>query len=133
MPVYQYRCKSCGKTHDIEHGFNDERPTKCTSCGGQLVRVFHPVGVVFKGSGFHKTDYTSSGLRKESAATSASSEPAKSDGKATDTKQTDTKQTDTKQTDTKSAAPRTESPPSTSAKTSSKGGDSSSASGSTKP
>lgn len=57
MPVYEYRCKSCGKTHEITQGFNDERPTKCPDCGGPLVRVFHPIGVVFKGSGFHKTDY----------------------------------------------------------------------------
>ena len=63
MPVYEYRCKACGKTHEIEHGFHDERPTACPACGGQLARVFHPVGVVFKGSGFHKTDYSRSGVR----------------------------------------------------------------------
>ncbi|MBV8164591.1 MAG: zinc ribbon domain-containing protein [Candidatus Eremiobacteraeota bacterium] len=65
MPVYEYRCKDCGKTHEIEHGFHDARPTSCPSCGGHLARVFHPVGVVFKGSGFHKTDYSSSGRRQE--------------------------------------------------------------------
>lgn len=65
MPVYEYRCKACGTTHEIEHGFNDERPTKCPACAAeQLVRVFHPVGVVFKGSGFHKTDYSGTGLKK---------------------------------------------------------------------
>lgn len=63
MPVYEYRCKSCGKTHEIEHGFNDRRPTECPSCGGELVRVFHPIGLVFKGSGFHKTDYGGSSSR----------------------------------------------------------------------
>ncbi|MBC5805987.1 MAG: FmdB family transcriptional regulator [Candidatus Eremiobacter antarcticus] len=63
MPVYEYRCKTCGKTHEIEHGFNDERPTVCPECSGTLARVFHPVGVVFKGSGFHKNDYTKSGAR----------------------------------------------------------------------
>jgi putative FmdB family regulatory protein len=123
MPVYQYRCKTCGKTHDIEHGFNDERPTKCSSCDGQLVRVFHPVGVVFKGSGFHKNDYTSSGLRKEAAGTSAGSEPAKSDGKTSDTKQTDSK----------SPASKTESSPPATPKPAPKSGESSSSSGSSKP
>src|SRR5690348_14076836 len=63
MPVYEYRCKSCGKTHEIEHGFNDKRPTLCPSCGGELVRVFHPIGLVFKGSGFHKTDYGGASTR----------------------------------------------------------------------
>lgn len=71
MPTYDYRCKQCGKTHEIAHGFNDPRPATCPSCGGPLVRVFHPVGVVFKGSGFHKTDYASSGVKKESSETSA--------------------------------------------------------------
>ena len=123
MPVYQYRCKTCAKTHDIEHGFNDERPTKCASCGGQLVRVFHPVGVVFKGSGFHKTDYTSSGVRKETAGASAGSEPAKSDGKTSDAKTTDSKST----------ASKTESSSSTTPKAAPKSGDSSSSSGSSKP
>ena len=122
MPVYQYRCKSCGKTHDIEHGFHDERPTKCVSCGGQLVRVFHPVGVVFKGSGFHKTDYTSSGLRKEPAAASAGSEAAKSDGKVSDTKKTDTK-----------SGSKIEGATSSAPKPAPKTGDSSSSSGSGKP
>jgi len=127
MPVYQYRCKSCGKTHDIEHGFQDERPTKCSSCGGQLVRVFHPVGVVFKGSGFHKTDYTSTGVRKESAGASAGSEAAKSDGKGSDTKQTESKTSDSK-----TSASKTESAPAAAEKPAPKSGDSSSSSGSSK-
>ena len=73
MPVYEYRCKSCGKTHEIEHGFNDKRPTECPSCGGQLVRVFHPIGLVFKGSGFHKTDYGGTSPRASSDSTSSDS------------------------------------------------------------
>lgn len=70
MPTYDYRCKDCGKTHEIQQGFNDERPTTCPTCGGHLARVFHPVGVVFKGSGFHKTDYTGSGAKERDAAAS---------------------------------------------------------------
>ena len=73
MPVYEYRCKDCGKTHEVEHGFHDARPTSCPSCGGHLARVFHPVGVVFKGSGFHKTDYSSSGRRQEAGTEAKSS------------------------------------------------------------
>src|SRR5215467_12582013 len=85
MPIYEYRCKSCGATHEIEHGFNDERPTQCPACGAQqLVRIFHPVGVVFKGSGFHKTDYSGAGLEKAAAeAPAAKTETAtKSDSAA---------------------------------------------------
>jgi putative FmdB family regulatory protein len=94
MPVYEYRCKSCGKTHEIEHGFHDERPTECPSCGGTLVRVFHPIGVVFKGSGFHKTDYGGSG--KKPAA------PATAEGKASDPKSADAKGADSMSGDAKS-------------------------------
>lgn len=75
MPIYEYRCKACGKTHEIEHGFNDERPTRCPACGGTLVRVFHPVGVVFKGSGFHKTDYSGSGAKKTPSGEPSTSKP----------------------------------------------------------
>ena len=83
MPVYEYRCKSCGETHEIQHGFNDDRPTKCPTCGGLLIRVFHPIGVVFKGSGFHKTDYGKSGVR---AASSESSGESAGDAKSGESK-----------------------------------------------
>jgi len=77
MPVYEYRCKSCGKTHEIEHGFHDERPTKCPSCGGVLVRVFHPIGVVFKGSGFYKTDYGGTSAARQTSGEGANSTESK--------------------------------------------------------
>lgn len=83
MPVYEYRCKSCGETHEIEHGYNDERPTKCPTCGGQLIRVFHPIGVVFKGSGFHKTDYGKSGVRAASSETSGANSGEGKSGEGT--------------------------------------------------
>ena len=84
MPVYEYRCKSCGKTHEVEHGFNDKRPTECPSCGGELVRVFHPIGLVFKGSGFHKTDYGGASSRAPSDSKSPDSTP--SDSKSSEPK-----------------------------------------------
>ena|SRR5438105_9254114 len=91
MPTYEYRCKSCGKTHEIEHGFHDKRPTECPSCGGELVRVFHPIGLVFKGSGFHKTDYGGGGPRQQGDAKPAETAkpgetPKPADAKATDSK-----------------------------------------------
>jgi len=103
MPVYEYRCKTCGKTHEIAHGFHDERPAHCPSCGGPLVRVFHPVGVVFKGSGFHKTDYSRSGVR-----TGAGADDGKPGAKPADSgseKKTDANTTETKPTE-KSTKPK---------------------------
>jgi putative FmdB family regulatory protein len=56
MPTYQYRCTECG--HDLEavQKFSDAALTECPNCGGTLRKVFNAVGVVFKGSGFYRTD-----------------------------------------------------------------------------
>jgi putative FmdB family regulatory protein len=56
MPTYEYECKSCGTHHDVVQKFGDDPLTECPSCGGPLRKVFGAVGVVFKGSGFYKTD-----------------------------------------------------------------------------
>jgi putative FmdB family regulatory protein len=100
MPVYEYRCKSCGLTHEIEHGYNDDRPTKCPACGGQLIRVFHPIGVVFKGSGFHKTDYGKSGVRAASSDNSSAGagESKSGDGKTSEGTSAASKSGDSKST-----------------------------------
>jgi putative FmdB family regulatory protein len=82
MPTYEYRCKSCNSIHEIEHGFSDERPTTCPTCGGKLVRVFHPVGVVFKGSGFHRTDYAAKSGAEAGGSGDSSKKPDKAEPKA---------------------------------------------------
>ena len=56
MPLYDYRCTSCGKITEIRHGFNDTHADPCSDCGGELARVFNPAPIVFKGSGFYVTD-----------------------------------------------------------------------------
>ena len=56
MPVYAYACKDCGHTFDIRQSFSDDALTVCPECGGQLRKKFNSVGVVFKGSGFYRTD-----------------------------------------------------------------------------
>jgi putative FmdB family regulatory protein len=55
MPRYEYKCKKCGHQFEVTHGINDNIES-CESCGGEVRRVFHPVGIVFKGSGFYATD-----------------------------------------------------------------------------
>ena len=99
MPVYEYRCRSCGKTHEIEHGFHDKRPTECPSCGGELVRVFHPIGLVFKGSGFHKTDDGGASVRSGSGGSGSS----EGDSKPAESKSTDSKSADAKPSESKPA------------------------------
>lgn len=56
MPTYQYLCGSCGHRFDIFQHFADAPLTTCPNCSGQIHRVLFPAGIVFKGSGFYKTD-----------------------------------------------------------------------------
>ena len=63
MPRYDYKCKKCHRNFEVVHGL-DETVTSCEHCGGQVRRVFHPLGIVFKGSGFYATDSRSSGGKK---------------------------------------------------------------------
>jgi putative FmdB family regulatory protein len=77
MPTYEYQCRSCGTHHDVVQKFGDDPLTECPSCGGPLRKVFGAVGVVFKGSGFYKTDSRSSAKRSEK-----SDKSEKSDTKA---------------------------------------------------
>ena len=56
MPTYQYACTDCGDKSEVVQRFTDDPLTVCSACGGKLRKVFSPVGIVFKGSGFYRTD-----------------------------------------------------------------------------
>jgi len=56
VPTYQYTCTECGEPVEVVQKFTDEPLTVCSACGGRLRKVFSPVGIVFKGSGFYRTD-----------------------------------------------------------------------------
>ncbi len=56
MPTYQYTCTDCGEPIEAVQKFTDDPLTVCAVCGGRLRKVFSPVGIVFKGSGFYRTD-----------------------------------------------------------------------------
>lgn len=56
MPTYEYACTSCGRRFEVVQSFSDAPLTTCEVCSGDLKRVFHPVGIVLKGSGFYATD-----------------------------------------------------------------------------
>jgi putative FmdB family regulatory protein len=60
MPTYEYACLSCGTHVEVFQHFSEEPLTVCGICGGQLRKVFHPAGILFKGSGFYATDSRSS-------------------------------------------------------------------------
>jgi len=72
MPTYQYRCTECGEDLEAVQKFSDPALTTCPTCGGQLRKVFNAVGVVFKGSGFYRTD-NRNGSKSDSDGDSSSS------------------------------------------------------------
>ncbi|HEX5560276.1 MAG TPA: FmdB family zinc ribbon protein [Nocardioidaceae bacterium] len=56
MPTYSYACTSCEHRFDIQQSFSDSALTVCPECEGKLRKLFNSVGIVFKGSGFYRTD-----------------------------------------------------------------------------
>jgi putative FmdB family regulatory protein len=56
VPVYEYACTDCGERLEVRQSFTDDPLTECPACSGRLRKVLSPVGVVFKGSGFYRTD-----------------------------------------------------------------------------
>ncbi|SDL43223.1 FmdB family zinc ribbon protein [Tessaracoccus oleiagri] len=78
MPKYQYRCNDCGADLEVQQKFTDDALTVCPECQGDLRKVFGAVGVVFKGSGFYKTD------NRASQKSSSSSAPKPAEKKTTE-------------------------------------------------
>ena len=99
MPTYEYACMSCGRHVEVVQSFSDEPLRTCEVCGGPLKRVFHPVGIVLKGSGFYSTDNRSS--RSKLATPSESKKESSSESKPSETKSSETK-SDTKSPSKKS-------------------------------
>jgi len=56
MPTYEYACTECGQHLEVVQSMSDAPLTTCAVCGGRLRKVFAPIGIVFKGSGFYRTD-----------------------------------------------------------------------------
>ena len=75
VPTYDYQCRDCGNVIEVIHAMSADGPAVCELCGGGLRRVIHAAGIIFKGSGFYRTD-----SRRESNATSASTASTSSNG-----------------------------------------------------
>ncbi|MFY9890636.1 MAG: FmdB family zinc ribbon protein [Streptosporangiaceae bacterium] len=84
MPTYQYACTECGDRSEVVQRFTDDPLTVCAACGGKLRKIFSPVGIVFKGSGFYRTDSRNGPSTvpagKDGAANGSSSENGSSGG-----------------------------------------------------
>jgi putative FmdB family regulatory protein len=68
MPTYEYACTRCGQHVEVVQSMSDARLTECGACGGPLRKVFAPIGIVFKGSGFYRTDSRGKPSKKDGAA-----------------------------------------------------------------
>ncbi|GAA4637954.1 hypothetical protein GCM10023196_093800 [Actinoallomurus vinaceus] len=80
MPTYQYACTECGEPLEVVQKFSDDALTECPACGGRLRKVFSAAAIVFKGSGFYRTD-SRSGATTSSSGSAKKSEPAKTEAK----------------------------------------------------
>ena len=100
LPTYQYACTECGHAFEQFQSFTDDALTVCPECEGRLRKVFNAVGVVFKGSGFYRTDSRTDG--KSSTTASSSTSDSSSGEKKSETK-TETKSTPTKSDSTSAA------------------------------
>jgi putative FmdB family regulatory protein len=63
MPIYGYRCRSCGHEVEILQKMSDAPPKACAVCGGELTKMVYAAGIVYKGSGYYSTDYKSASSR----------------------------------------------------------------------
>ena len=101
MPTYQYACTECGHAFEQVQSFSDDALTTCPECTGRLRKVFNAVGVVFKGSGFYRTDSRANGS-SSSSSTGSSGSADSSSGTKTETK---TESASSPKSDSSSKAP----------------------------
>ena len=72
VPTYDYQCRSCGSVTEVIHSMLEDGPSVCERCGGELRRVLYPTGIIFKGSGFYRTDSRKSASASDAATSSGS-------------------------------------------------------------
>ncbi|WP_327121291.1 FmdB family transcriptional regulator [Nocardia sp. NBC_01730] len=99
MPTYSYACTQCDNRFDIVQSFSDEALSVCSECSGKLRKLFNSVGIVFKGSGFYRTD--------SRAGASTASEPAKSDSGSSSSSSDSTSSSDSSSSSGSSASTST--------------------------
>jgi putative FmdB family regulatory protein len=80
VPTYDYQCRKCGNTTEVIHSMLADGPTTCELCGGPLRRVLYPAGIIFKGSGFYKTDSRGSSSSSVAASSSHDGHKTSADG-----------------------------------------------------
>ena len=84
MPTYSYACTECGNRFDVVQAFTDDALTTCEQCSGRLRKLFNSVGVVFKGSGFYRTDSRESAKSSTNGSAKTSSSSGTDESSSTD-------------------------------------------------
>ncbi len=90
MPIYEYACTACGERTEARQSFTDPPLEECDRSGGKLRKLYSPVGIVFKGSGFYSTDAKKGAASGKSDTTKPSSTPSSGDSKS-ESKSSETK------------------------------------------
>ena len=89
MPTYSYACTACDNKFDVVQAFSDDALTQCPTCEGRLRKLFGKVGVVFKGSGFYRTDSREASKSSSNGSSKNGSESATSSSSGTSEKKSD--------------------------------------------
>jgi putative FmdB family regulatory protein len=95
VPTYSYQCTSCADRFDVVQAFTDDALTTCEKCSGRLRKLFNSVGVVFKGSGFYRTDSREAAKKSNGSSNGSSSGESGSGSASSDSKSTSTEKKST--------------------------------------
>ncbi len=129
VPVYQYACTACGEQLEVRQSFTDDALTECPVCAGRLRKVLSAVGVVFKGSGFYRTDSRAA----ESAASASGASTSDSNGSSESKESTEKKESKEPSKPKTDAAPKESKTPSTATKSAGSNGSGASSGSTTTP
>ncbi len=80
MPIYGYRCRSCGNELEVLQKMSDPPLKTCPKCSGELTKILYPVGVIYKGSGYYSTDYKGGKASSKAAGNGAQSDSSDGSG-----------------------------------------------------
>ena len=103
MPTYSYACTECGDRFDAVQAFSDSALTTCAKCNGRLRKLFGNVGVVFKGSGFYRTDSRESAKSSAKSSTNGSASSSESTSSSSSEKSSSTSSNGSSSSSTSSA------------------------------
>ena len=117
VPTYQYSCTACGEPLEVVQSFTDDALTECPACGGKLRKLYNAVGIVFKGSGFYRTD-----SRSGSSSTVPAGGSSSDSGSGTSESKSESKSESTKSDSSSSGTSSSSSSSSSTGSTSGSGG-----------